>query len=238
MSHAIVVQKAMAHDIEEGKCHAGARVIAAGLGLYPKLNMRTVLQRISAALIFSVAHRAPQDIRLAEKRFQGGQWVLFGAIMACQMLFYATFATHVATSFSKALITLGWFGSRERQAAIDRVVYVLCAVVFVVAAVAVVRGWPNALFGKTTGSTQCDGMCGSCSMVINGVPALACEAFLADLACDELTIRPCKSSPSSTTCRWTAPPSTRTSGRPTCTSASISPRATVTTSTSMLRPSA
>ena len=39
------------------------------------------------------------------------------------------------------------------------------------------------------------GMCGSCSMVINGVPALACEAFLADLACDELTIRPLQKFP-------------------------------------------
>lgn len=39
------------------------------------------------------------------------------------------------------------------------------------------------------------GMCGSCSMVINGVPALACETFLTDLACDELTIRPLQKFP-------------------------------------------
>lgn len=32
-------------------------------------------------------------------------------------------------------------------------------------------------------------MCGSCAMVINGVPALACETFLRDLG-DEVTIKP------------------------------------------------
>lgn len=32
-------------------------------------------------------------------------------------------------------------------------------------------------------------------MVINGVPALACETFLTDLACDELTIRPLQKFP-------------------------------------------
>lgn len=110
------------------------------LDLYPKLNMRTVLQRISAALIFPLLIVHLKTFDLLKSASHGGQWVLFGAIMVCQVLFYATFATHVATSFSKALITLGWLGSRERQAAIDRVVYVLCAAVFVVAVVAVIRG--------------------------------------------------------------------------------------------------
>lgn len=34
------------------------------------------------------------------------------------------------------------------------------------------------------------GMCGSCAMVINGRPSLACETFLKDLKKDKLTIRP------------------------------------------------
>ena len=74
MSHAIVVQKAMAHDIEEGKCHADARVIAAGLGLYPKLNMRTVLQRISAALIFPllIVHLKTFDLLKSASKVASG----------------------------------------------------------------------------------------------------------------------------------------------------------------------
>ena len=39
------------------------------------------------------------------------------------------------------------------------------------------------------------GMCGSCAMVINGVPALACETFLRDLSGDTVTIRPLQKFP-------------------------------------------
>jgi succinate dehydrogenase / fumarate reductase iron-sulfur subunit len=34
------------------------------------------------------------------------------------------------------------------------------------------------------------GVCGSCAMVINGIPALACDTFLKDLKGKEITIRP------------------------------------------------
>lgn len=34
------------------------------------------------------------------------------------------------------------------------------------------------------------GVCGSCAMVINGTPALACETFLKDLRGERITIRP------------------------------------------------
>ena len=34
------------------------------------------------------------------------------------------------------------------------------------------------------------GLCGTCAMVINGVPALACETFLKDIRGDEISIRP------------------------------------------------
>ena len=34
------------------------------------------------------------------------------------------------------------------------------------------------------------GMCGACAMVINDVPALACEVFIRDLEGEEITIRP------------------------------------------------
>ncbi len=39
------------------------------------------------------------------------------------------------------------------------------------------------------------GVCGSCAMVINGIPALACETFLRDLKGDEITIRPLRKFP-------------------------------------------
>lgn len=39
------------------------------------------------------------------------------------------------------------------------------------------------------------GICGSCAMVINGVPALACETFIKDLKGDVITIRPLQKFP-------------------------------------------
>ncbi len=39
------------------------------------------------------------------------------------------------------------------------------------------------------------GMCGGCAMVINEVPALACETFLKDLRGDEISIRPLRKFP-------------------------------------------
>ena len=39
------------------------------------------------------------------------------------------------------------------------------------------------------------GVCGSCAMVINGVPALACETFVKDLKGDLITIRPLQKFP-------------------------------------------
>lgn len=39
------------------------------------------------------------------------------------------------------------------------------------------------------------GVCGACAMVINNVPALACETFLKDLIGNEITIRPLQKFP-------------------------------------------
>lgn len=39
------------------------------------------------------------------------------------------------------------------------------------------------------------GMCGACAMVINGVPALACETFLRDIKSDTITLKPLKKFP-------------------------------------------
>ena len=39
------------------------------------------------------------------------------------------------------------------------------------------------------------GVCGACAMVINGVPALACETFVRDLTGDEISIEPLRKFP-------------------------------------------
>lgn len=39
------------------------------------------------------------------------------------------------------------------------------------------------------------GVCGACAMVINGMPALACDTFLRDLSGDEVTLQPLRKFP-------------------------------------------
>lgn len=50
--------------------------------------------------------------------------------------------------------------------------------------------------GRISWACSClQGVCGACAMVINGVPALACETFLRDLPGDTLTLEPLKKFP-------------------------------------------
>ena len=60
------------------------------------------------------------------------------ALMISQPLFYGVVLTHIAVSFSRALVTLGWLTSPKAQRTIDLVVYVLCGVAFVISTYVVV----------------------------------------------------------------------------------------------------
>ena len=100
------------------------------LDLYPKRNLRTILQRVSAALILPLLILHINTFGLLQSTTQAGQWLWFGLLMLGQPLFYAVALIHVATSVSRALITLGWLSSRDRQQTIDRAVYALCAAAF------------------------------------------------------------------------------------------------------------
>ena len=55
------------------------------------------------------------------------------------------------------------------------------------------RGEKTARIGWECSCLQ--GICGACAMVINGVPALACETFLKDLKGSEIKIQPLKKFP-------------------------------------------
>lgn len=121
------------------------------LDLYPRQNRRTIVQRLSAALIFPllILHLKTYDLLRASA--EGGQWFCFALLLLSQPLFYGTTLAHVAVSLTRAMITLGWLESRERQRAIDRVVYVICAIIFAVAVFAVVKG-QLAMFLQTGGA--------------------------------------------------------------------------------------
>lgn len=107
---------------------------------YQKQNRRTVIQRVSAALIFPLLIVHLNTFNMLKGAAEGGVWIVFGLVLLAQVAFYAVVALHVATSFSRALITLGWLSSKKTQEKIDRVVTVLCACLFLVAALVVIKG--------------------------------------------------------------------------------------------------
>lgn len=109
------------------------------MDLYPKKNIRTILQRVSAALIFPLLILHVFTYSLMQGFAQQGQKGLVILIMLGEILFFAVIITHVVTSTTKAFITLGWMTSLQTQSRVEKVLYVIGAIVFVVAAVVIVR---------------------------------------------------------------------------------------------------
>lgn len=111
------------------------------LDLYPKKNARTVLQRVSAALIFPMLIVHLKSFDLLSSAASEGKWTMFGALLAVQVLFYAVVLTHTAVSFSKSLITLGILSSKKAMNTVDYIMYSLCALTFALASFAIVKGY-------------------------------------------------------------------------------------------------
>ncbi len=110
------------------------------LDLYPAQNRQTVIQRISAALIFPLL-----IIHLKTFEFLGtfsgeNNWAAFVLVILVQVLFYAVVIAHAAVSFPKALVTLGMLGSREKLRIIERISFIVGAVLFITAVCAIIRG--------------------------------------------------------------------------------------------------
>lgn len=110
------------------------------LDLYARPNRRTVVQRVTAALIFPLLIVHLKTYSLLEEASKGGAWFAFALILLLQIVFYAVIAVHTVTSVTRALITLGALASREVQRQIDRAVAILCTAVFLAATYAVVSG--------------------------------------------------------------------------------------------------
>ncbi len=102
------------------------------LGSYPKANLRTILQRASAIgiMVTLVLHIKAFDI------LKSGSLGLAAAEII-QVLFFSCVFTHIATSFSNAFVTLGILSDMDKKKKIDRVVFVICAVIWAVAVVVV-----------------------------------------------------------------------------------------------------
>ena len=121
------------------------------LDLYPKQNIRTIIQRIAAALILPLLILHLNTYSLLRACAEGGKWFFFAMLMISQSLFYGTVIAHVASSVTRGMITLGWITSRGRQKMIDRIIYVIWAAVFLLVTFAVVKG-ELAMFLKAGGA--------------------------------------------------------------------------------------
>lgn len=109
------------------------------LELYPEQNIRTIIQRASAALMLPLLILHINTFNLLSASAEAGKWVWFALVMISQPLFYAVVLSHIAVSVTRAFITLGWLTSRERQKAIDRVIYILCLLAFVISTFVILR---------------------------------------------------------------------------------------------------
>ncbi len=101
---------------------------------YPKLNKRTRLQRFSAVLILLLL---PLHIRTAGLVISGGISACSITLEILQVIFFALVYLHVAVSFSRALITLGWITEERTKRRIDLVTGILCALLFLMQSVVI-----------------------------------------------------------------------------------------------------
>ena len=107
--------------------------------LYPKQNRRTIIQRVSAALILPVLFVHFDTFKTMQSSAEAGNTTPVYLLMVIETLFFAIVIAHVSTSLTNAFITLGILSSRETQKKINRAVYVIGAAVFLFAVFAVVR---------------------------------------------------------------------------------------------------
>lgn len=109
------------------------------MDLYPEQNMRTILQRVSAALIFPLLILHINTYSLMRSSSENGHPVFVILLIVAEVVFFAAVITHVSVSLTKGLITLGFLTSREKERIINRVIYVIGAVVFVLSVYSVVK---------------------------------------------------------------------------------------------------
>ncbi len=123
-----------------GMCSVFLQADGTRLELYPKMNIQTIIQRITAALIFPLLILHLFTFSLLQSTSSSGQFILFALLILSEVLFFAVIVSHCAVSVSKALITLGLLHSDKARKITDRIIYVICMIMFAAASVSVIKG--------------------------------------------------------------------------------------------------
>ena len=102
--------------------------------VYKRLNLRTFLQRLSAAVMVVLLVPHVFSFPLLQKT---AGTMLFFLLEGVQVLFFASLFLHVALSFSNAFVSLGLLSDMKKKRRIDAVAAVVCAVLFVLMSVTI-----------------------------------------------------------------------------------------------------
>ena len=99
---------------------------------YIKLNIGTVIQRICAMLMIVLL-----PVHILAIGLLSGSIGCYGYVLteAAQVLFYAAVFTHLAVSFEKSLITLGWLEKEATRRRLNIIMTVVCLLMFIVTGV-------------------------------------------------------------------------------------------------------
>ena len=114
--------------------------------LYVKQNLGTILQRVSAVLILPLLILHMNTFALMSAAAEGGQSFFVLLLMLGEILFFACVITHISLSLTKGLVTLGVLSSEKTKKAIDRFLYALFFIVFVVSCAVVLKGQVQMFF--------------------------------------------------------------------------------------------
>lgn len=133
-------------------------------GAYKSRNIGTIVQRASGLLmiIFVHFHVTNYGFIMSHAAFQMDERI---RICLMETIFFVSVFAHLASSFSKAFITLGILTDIKKVKILDKIIGIFSLVCM-------------------------QKMCGACGMVICGKPALACDTFLNEIKGDILVLEP------------------------------------------------
>ena len=99
---------------------------------YKKLNIRTLIQRVTAVMIILLLPVHIFSFMLLQVS-AGSGWYIAAEIT--QIIFYAALSCHIALSLSNAIITLGWLSDIKKKRIIDISAAVISALLFIAVSV-------------------------------------------------------------------------------------------------------
>lgn len=110
------------------------------LDIYPQKNRKTIIQRISAALIFPLLIVHLKTFEALKSCAESGIWIGFAMLLVLQLLFYVVITVHTSISLSKACITLGLLVDEKKVRLADRIVWCVMTAMLLITTFAVIKG--------------------------------------------------------------------------------------------------